>query len=244
MAGATALTPANLRALLRLSHALHTCADGAARKKILLCRLCEILEASCAASVVTLVDLPSRQHTPIAVTRHGEGRLNAPDERMILRCLRAADLSAGAVRRSAPDSSSGSWRHVDTVGRQSRSYRLHHCLWCEPPECQVRIVACLCVERPPETGRPFAARHRMLLQIAHSEQSWIYQGDVLLATRGGMTVSPRQREVLDHLLAGHSEKQIAEKLGLSPNTVHHHIKALHRHFGVSSRSELLARWVK
>ena len=242
MAGTTGPTPANLRALLRLSHALHTCADVAERKKILLCQLCEILEASCATSVVTQVDVPSRRHTPIAVIRHGH--LNPFDERMLLRCLRAADASAGAARRSTQSGPTASWRPVDSLARRSPAYRLHHCLWCEPPECQVRIVACLCLERPPETRRPFTARDRMLLHIAHSEQSWIYQGDVVLATRGGTAVSPRQRQVLECLLVGHSEKQIAEKLSLSPNTVHHHIKALHRHFGVSSRSELLARWVK
>jgi DNA-binding CsgD family transcriptional regulator len=244
MASATSPTPADLRALLRLSHVLHTSADGAARKKILLAQLGELLGASCALSVVTLVALPSRRPTPISVIRHGNSRPDATDERMLLRCLRAADTSARAARRAGVDRSASLWRHVDSLYRRSHAFRLHHCLWCEPPDCEVRIVACLCFERPPEQRRSFTARERTLLHIAHSEQSWIYQGDLLLATRGGMAVSPRQRQVLDYLLAGHSEKQIAEKLRLSPNTVHHHVKALHRHFGVSTRSELLARWVK
>ena len=58
-----------------------------------------------------------------------------------------------------------------------------------------------------------------------------------------LALSPRQRDVLELLLNGDSEKQIAVKLKLSQNTVHHHVKAIHRHFRVSSRSELLARWV-
>jgi DNA-binding NarL/FixJ family response regulator len=52
---------------------------------------------------------------------------------------------------------------------------------------------------------------------------------------------PRLREILRGLARGHSEKQLAAEAGLSPHTVHDYVKALHRHFGVQSRSELLAR---
>lgn len=57
-------------------------------------------------------------------------------------------------------------------------------------------------------------------------------------------LSPRRRETLKHLLSGDSEKQIAQKLALSRHTVHVYVKDLYRHFGASSRAELLARWVK
>jgi DNA-binding CsgD family transcriptional regulator len=57
-------------------------------------------------------------------------------------------------------------------------------------------------------------------------------------------LSPRQHQTLTHLLAGDSEKQIAGKLSLSRHTVHVYVKELYRHFGASSRAELLARWVK
>jgi len=57
-------------------------------------------------------------------------------------------------------------------------------------------------------------------------------------------LSPRQQQTLTHLLNGDSEKQIAAKLALSRHTVHVYVKGLYRHFGASSRGELLARWVK
>ncbi len=57
-------------------------------------------------------------------------------------------------------------------------------------------------------------------------------------------LSPRQQQTLAHLLSGDSEKQIAAKLALSRHTVHAYVKTLYRHFGASSRGELLARWVK
>ncbi|MDY7107057.1 MAG: PAS domain-containing protein [Planctomycetota bacterium] len=51
----------------------------------------------------------------------------------------------------------------------------------------------------------------------------------------------RQQEVLDCLLGGLSNKEIARMLHISVHTVHNHVKAVHRAFGVSGRGELLAR---
>jgi DNA-binding NarL/FixJ family response regulator len=58
------------------------------------------------------------------------------------------------------------------------------------------------------------------------------------------TLPPRQRQTLLALLEGDSEKQIAIRLSLSPNTVHVYVKSLYRRFNVASRGELLARWVR
>jgi DNA-binding NarL/FixJ family response regulator len=57
-------------------------------------------------------------------------------------------------------------------------------------------------------------------------------------------LSGRMRQTLQGLLAGEAEKQIAYRLKLSPHTVHVYVKGLYRHFGVSSRGELLARFVR
>ena len=54
---------------------------------------------------------------------------------------------------------------------------------------------------------------------------------------------PRQRQTLDRLLAGDSEKQIAARLEVSKHTVHIYVKSLYRRFGVCSRGELLAQFV-
>jgi DNA-binding NarL/FixJ family response regulator len=60
----------------------------------------------------------------------------------------------------------------------------------------------------------------------------------------GLKLSPRMRQTLDRLLAGDSEKQIARTFDLSQHTVHVYVKAIYRGFDVSSRSELLARFVQ
>ena len=73
--------------------------------------------------------------------------------------------------------------------------------------------------------------------------SWVYHPDLLLASPEAQCLSPRQRQTLRHLLAGRREKEIAAAMGVSHNTVHHYVKAIHRRFGFSRRDDLLARWV-
>jgi DNA-binding CsgD family transcriptional regulator len=79
----------------------------------------------------------------------------------------------------------------------------------------------------------------MLVDLFHQEADWVYQPDLLLLSAPARSLSPRERQTLERLLAGDSEKQIASKLKLSHNTVHHYVKSIHRHFDVSSRAELL-----
>jgi DNA-binding NarL/FixJ family response regulator len=55
---------------------------------------------------------------------------------------------------------------------------------------------------------------------------------------------PRLRQTLECLLAGDTERQVALKLSLSVHTVHDYVKALYTHFGVSSRGELLSKWMQ
>lgn len=57
-------------------------------------------------------------------------------------------------------------------------------------------------------------------------------------------LSPRQRQTLDLLLQGDSEKQVAAKLGISAGTVHEYVMGLYRHFNVQSRGELLAVFIR
>jgi DNA-binding CsgD family transcriptional regulator len=57
-------------------------------------------------------------------------------------------------------------------------------------------------------------------------------------------MSPRMRQTLERLLAGDSEKEIAARFGRSRHTVHVYVKKLYQRFGVSSRGELFARFVR
>ena len=52
-------------------------------------------------------------------------------------------------------------------------------------------------------------------------------------------LTEREREVLDHLLAGKSSKEIARALAISPRTAEAHRRNLLRKFGVGSAKELM-----
>lgn len=54
---------------------------------------------------------------------------------------------------------------------------------------------------------------------------------------------PRLDQTLRGLLRGQSEKQIAAELNVSIHTVHEYVKDLHRRLGVTSRGELLSRFL-
>jgi DNA-binding CsgD family transcriptional regulator len=54
-------------------------------------------------------------------------------------------------------------------------------------------------------------------------------------------LTPREEEVLWHLLAGEKVPDIAAALGRSVYTVHDHVKSLHRKLGASNRGELVSR---
>ena len=57
-------------------------------------------------------------------------------------------------------------------------------------------------------------------------------------SREGLSI--RLQQVLDQLLKGEGEKQIARDLNLSRPTVHEYIGKIYRHFSVNSHAELLA----
>jgi hypothetical protein len=50
----------------------------------------------------------------------------------------------------------------------------------------------------------------------------------------------RLRDTLALILLGCSEKEIAQRLSISPHTVHVHIKTLYRRFAIASRAALTA----
>jgi DNA-binding CsgD family transcriptional regulator len=86
----------------------------------------------------------------------------------------------------------------------------------------------------------FTSRERALLDLLHGELRPIYQR--ILNPNGGPRPLPaRLRQVLDRILAGDGDKQIARRLNLSPHTVREYICELHRRFDASNRSELILR---
>jgi DNA-binding CsgD family transcriptional regulator len=85
--------------------------------------------------------------------------------------------------------------------------------------------------------RPFDEEDRNLLDVLHEEVARLDARE----RREGPRVTAREAQVLDRLLTGASEKEVAADLAISPQTVHSHVKSIYRAHGVSSRAALLAR---
>ncbi len=90
--------------------------------------------------------------------------------------------------------------------------------------------------------RPLELRHERKIRLLYAEIAKRIGAELASWLLGpGQGLTPRERQVLELLLGGDSEKLIARRLGLSPHTVHDYVKAVYRAFGVHSRSELCAR---
>jgi DNA-binding CsgD family transcriptional regulator len=61
------------------------------------------------------------------------------------------------------------------------------------------------------------------------------------AARASLGISEREYEVLQHLAAGRSNKEIAAKLAVSPNTVKTHIARLYEKLNAARRTEAIAK---
>jgi DNA-binding CsgD family transcriptional regulator len=89
---------------------------------------------------------------------------------------------------------------------------------------------------------PFSAAEHRLVRLFHSELGRLWKRDVLRDVKNPQQdLPPRLSQTLAELLAGRSEKEIANRLELSRHTIHNYVKALHQRFEVSSRGELLAK---
>ncbi len=92
--------------------------------------------------------------------------------------------------------------------------------------------------------RGFTRRDWWLMRTIHAQIGEMMGRELAAPGQPGPgALSPRQRDVLDALLDGDSEKQIAARLKLSQPTVHEHVTAVYRHFEVSSRGELMSKFI-
>jgi DNA-binding NarL/FixJ family response regulator len=87
----------------------------------------------------------------------------------------------------------------------------------------------------------FGTRVRRLLRLFHDELAR-HVGTALVSEPAEplLHLPPRLRQIMDCLLEGDGEKQVALHLGLSRHTVHDYIKDLYRRLGVCSRGEFMA----
>ena len=93
--------------------------------------------------------------------------------------------------------------------------------------------------------RDFSPWEQRLLSFFHAELGPLIGRALVSATEPSpVKLSPRLRQTLAYLLEGDSEKQVADRLGLSHATTHQYVTGLYRHFGVGSRAQLMAYVLK
>src|SRR5262249_13172431 len=100
--------------------------------------------------------------------------------------------------------------------------------------------------------RRFSGRERELLRLITTHARWLGRrhANPIGDRRGRLRVegvrarlAPRLRALLELLLTGRSEKQIAAAAHVSPRTAHKYIEQIYRAFEVSSRAELMALFI-
>lgn len=95
-------------------------------------------------------------------------------------------------------------------------------------------------DRPPYTPRETAIAHLVLTQV-----DWLHYIDppAIVQEEGLKHLTPREREVMIHLLGGDSRKRIAQKMGLSEHTIGDYFKSIYRRLNIGSRAELMAKFL-
>lgn len=88
--------------------------------------------------------------------------------------------------------------------------------------------------------KPFSDEDEPWLTLVHQSFDWIHHVDSPRTSKEVASLTPREQETLKYLLAGASEKEVAQHLGRSRHTVHSSVKRIYRQLNVSSRAELLS----
>jgi len=100
-------------------------------------------------------------------------------------------------------------------------------------------LLCRCVDQV-RAGDIWATNEEMRWVIEAFESSGPYTSRGNLVTSNGMTLlSKREQEVVELILDGRSNRDIASQLKLSENTIKNHLFRIFDKVGVSSRTELL-----
>jgi DNA-binding CsgD family transcriptional regulator len=96
-------------------------------------------------------------------------------------------------------------------------------------------------------GRDFSERDRQMLNLLRPHLGRLYEIARLRQSVDGGSLSepdlltPREREVLEYLRRGHTNRQIGRILFISPLTVRRHLESIYEKLGVHSRTAAAAR---
>lgn len=104
-----------------------------------------------------------------------------------------------------------------------------------------RLISGVVLHRKTER-QAFDESRARLLHVVLNRVVWLHEPAAAVDAQqvvGELTT--RQREVVGYLSEGKTVSQIAGVMGVSVNTVNSHLKAVHKAYGVTNRSQLLSR---
>ena len=126
--------------------------------------------------------------------------------------------------------------------------------YCQPLGLDHSLMLCLPSALPPtagpgryvrlelirEPGPDFSERDRAVLTLLgpHLDQAYL---DAKRRRHPVPRLTPRQNDLLRLLAAGHTNTQIARRLGISEGTVRTHLENIYERLGVSSRTAAVTR---
>lgn len=252
------LTTAEVQKLLRLLGSLYDrSAQPALWKERLLGGLCRLVGGSAGLCALAGDVLPGRRWRYQQVTQLGWGQGAAPAalgdwlagsappdpmEAMVGR----RPLRSTLTRTRAQVIEDEAWQASAHRQQVRRPLGVDECIYSLQPLSRPGWASVLSLHRPWGQHRPFTAHDALLVHLVHFELSGFFERELAiaqkLATSNGQ-LTPRMRQTLDLLLGGASEKKAAAALGLSPNTLHVHVRSLYRHFHVNTRAELLSQFL-
>jgi DNA-binding CsgD family transcriptional regulator len=250
------LTSTDIRGALRLANELHTFhGDPTDRRRRFVSGLCHLLEAD--AGVTAMGRLTNGAATMHDLVLHGwTGRHLTAAERHFQEVLGHDPMVSVVQRESARDGGAlttrlrndvyddARWSGLPLVQLRRGALSLDDCLVSLYPLGLDGASAWVFLYRRADgAAAPFTPRHREMLHVIHSEMDWFYRPAANPLHSAIESLSERERQTLMRLLAGHSEKEAAAEMGLSPHTVHVYIKSLYRAFKVNTRNELLALFI-
>lgn len=153
--------------------------------------------------------------------------------------------SAGACLRRCEMIPDGEWYGSDYFERLHRAVGFDEGLNCWLPVPGERDVHAKVILARPCGERDFSERDSAVVEEAFAALVPLVGGPLARFTEPSPAdLVPRARQVLRCLLEGDSDKQVGLRLGLPRHTVNQYAKRIFAHFGVGSRAELLARWVR
>ncbi len=135
------------------------------------------------------------------------------------------------------------FRRTDYYRAFYREWNISDRMWINfPISRDTESVLVLDRHRP---ARAFTGRHVVNAASAFRGLKWFHRQLLLSHGLRGVqsSLSPGRRLLVQQLLTGKSEKEIAVTLGLSAATTHQYITEIFRHFGVNNRASLQALWL-